>query len=243
MQGHGARSSPARAPRSRRRRVPRSGLASSPSSSRSRSRTSQARADLAASRARVVAAADDERRRVVRDLHDGAQQRLVHTIVTLQLAQRAQDDAEALVAEALDEAQHAMTELRELAHGILPSVLTRGGLRPAVEALASRTPVPVDVAVGRGPSSRGGRRDRIFRDRRGAHERCQAFARPYGGGHRARRGRRAADRGPGRRRWRRTCRRQRDRGPLRPARRPRWSASRGQRRWVRDRPLGQDPYG
>jgi signal transduction histidine kinase len=111
----------------------------------------QARSDLAASRARLVAAADDERRRVVRDLHDGAQQRLIHTVVTLKLAARALENeheaAPELVAEALDNAQRATVELRELAHGILPAVLTRGGLRAAVDALASRMSVPVEVSV------------------------------------------------------------------------------------------------
>jgi PAS domain S-box-containing protein len=120
----------------------------------------QARSDLAASRARIVAAADEERRRVVRDLHDGAQQRLVHTIVTLQLAHRAlrndeQSQFPALLTEALDNAEQAKVELRELAHGILPAVLTQGGLRAGVDALASRTPVPVQnaVTVGRLPSA------------------------------------------------------------------------------------------
>jgi signal transduction histidine kinase len=111
----------------------------------------QARGELAASRARVVAAADDERRRVVRDLHDGAQQRLVHTVITLKLARDALDraDAEAttLIGQALDEAKLAHEELRELAHGILPTVLTRGGLRAGVDALAGRVPLPVDVDV------------------------------------------------------------------------------------------------
>jgi signal transduction histidine kinase len=112
----------------------------------------QARSDLAASRARIVAATDDERRRVVRDLHDGAQQRLVHTVVTLKLARNAleqeeEDAAPALVDEALDHAQRATDELRELAHGIIPAVLTHGGLRAGVEALASRMPVPVDIGV------------------------------------------------------------------------------------------------
>jgi signal transduction histidine kinase len=115
----------------------------------------EAREELAASRARIVAAADDERRRVVRDLHDGAQQRLVHTIITLKLARRAfqneDADALALLTEALDHAEQATAELRELAHGILPAVLTGGGLRAGVDALASRMPVPVqtDVSVGR----------------------------------------------------------------------------------------------
>jgi len=111
----------------------------------------EARSDLAASRARIVAAADEERRRVVRDLHDGAQQRLVHTVVTLKLARRALEDdpraAASLVAEALRHAEEATAELRELAHGILPSVLTRGGLRAGVGALASRMPVPIENGV------------------------------------------------------------------------------------------------
>jgi signal transduction histidine kinase len=94
---------------------------------------------------------------VVRDLHDGAQQRVVHTIITLKLACGALEQDEeavpALVHEALDNAERANVELRELAHGILPTVLTRGGLRAGVDALASRTPVPVevDVSVGRLP--------------------------------------------------------------------------------------------
>jgi signal transduction histidine kinase len=111
----------------------------------------ETRSELAASRARVVAAADDERRRVVRDLHDGAQQRLVHTVVTLKLAQRAlangDGSAPELVANALTQADSANAELRELAQGILPAVLTRGGLRAGTDALASRSPVPVVVDV------------------------------------------------------------------------------------------------
>jgi PAS domain S-box-containing protein len=119
----------------------------------------QARSELAASRARIVAAADDERCRVVRDLHDGAQQRLVHTIITLKMAcaelEREQQAAPALVREALHNAERANVELRELAHGILPADLTHGGLRAAVAELASRTPVPVeiDVSVGRLPAA------------------------------------------------------------------------------------------
>jgi signal transduction histidine kinase len=106
-----------------------------------------------------VAATDQERRRVVRDLHDGAQQRLVHTVITLKLAQRAlqneEQDLAALLIEALDHAEQATGELRELAHGILPDVLTRGGLRAGVDALASRMPVPVQnaVSVGRLPAA------------------------------------------------------------------------------------------
>jgi signal transduction histidine kinase len=117
----------------------------------------QARSDLAASRARIVATADDERRRVVRDLHDGAQQRLVHTVMTLKLASRALEsggeEAPQLVDEALRHAETATDELRELAHGILPSILAHGGLRAGVRALASRMSIPleVDVSVDRLP--------------------------------------------------------------------------------------------
>ena len=111
----------------------------------------EARTEVAASRARIVEAADEERRRVVRDLHDGAQQRLVHTVITLKLAHRAmqngEEDAPALLTEALDHAERATDELRELAHGILPAVLTQGGLRSGVDALTSRMPVPVETAV------------------------------------------------------------------------------------------------
>jgi PAS domain S-box-containing protein len=111
----------------------------------------EARSELAASRARLAAAADAERRRVVRDLHDGAQQRMVHTVITLKLAQGAlhtePDSAPTLIAEALDQAQRATAELRELSHGILPAVLTSGGLRAGVEELASRMPLPVTNGV------------------------------------------------------------------------------------------------
>jgi PAS domain S-box-containing protein len=116
------------------------------------------RAELAASRSRIVAATDAERRRVVRDLHDGAQQRLVHAVITLKHARSAlqndQQDLPRLVAEALDQSERATAELRELAHGILPAVLTSGGLYAGVEALASRMPLPVTngVSVGRLPA-------------------------------------------------------------------------------------------
>jgi signal transduction histidine kinase len=96
----------------------------------------------------------------VRDLHDGAQQRLVHMILTLKQAHRAMQneeeaDAPALLTEALDQAEQATGELRELAHGILPAALTHGGLRAGVDVLASRMPVPVDncVSVGRLPAA------------------------------------------------------------------------------------------
>jgi PAS domain S-box-containing protein len=109
------------------------------------------RDQLTASRARLVTAGDEARRHVVRDLHDGAQQHLVHTIVTLKLAQQAlkQEDgkAESLVGEALEEAEHGNAELRELAHGLLPAVLTRGGLGAAISTLVTRLDLPVQADV------------------------------------------------------------------------------------------------
>ncbi len=109
------------------------------------------RDQLAASRARLLTAADDARRRVVRDLHDGAQQRLVHSIITLKLARRALrgngGEAATLVEEALEQAEQGNDELRELAHGILPAVLTRGGLRAGVDTVVARLDLPVDVEI------------------------------------------------------------------------------------------------
>jgi signal transduction histidine kinase/putative methionine-R-sulfoxide reductase with GAF domain len=109
------------------------------------------RDQLTASRARLVTEADEARRRVVRDLHDGAQQRLVHAIVTLKLAQQAlqqkDGEAESLIGEALEQAEQGTAELRELAHGILPSVLMHGGLRAGVDAVMKRLDLPVQVGV------------------------------------------------------------------------------------------------
>jgi signal transduction histidine kinase len=112
----------------------------------------QAREELAASRARLVAAADYERRRVVRDLHDGAQQRLVHAIVTLKFARTALQSGEldalgALIDESLEQSDRVMREIRELAQGIMPEVLTRGGLRAALRTVTDRTALPVDVTI------------------------------------------------------------------------------------------------
>jgi signal transduction histidine kinase len=109
------------------------------------------RDQLTTSRARLLTEADEARRRVVRDLHDGAQQRQVHTIVTLKLAQRAlrnkDGDAESLLAEALKHAEQGNVELRELAHGILPSALTNGGLKAGVDSVVARLDLPVTVDV------------------------------------------------------------------------------------------------
>jgi PAS domain S-box-containing protein len=109
-----------------------------------------ARSELLASRARIVEAADEQRRRVVRDLHDGAQQRLIHAVMTLQLA-HAHDDAppelSRLVADALEDTRGAIEELRELAHGLHPAILTHRGLAAAVDALADRAPLPVHIDI------------------------------------------------------------------------------------------------
>jgi signal transduction histidine kinase len=111
----------------------------------------ESREELIASRARVVAAADEARRRIQRNLHDGAQQRLVNATITLKLAKKALDEgdpkAESLVDEALDHSERATEELRELSHGLLPSVLARGGLRAGVDSLVSRMPLPVETDV------------------------------------------------------------------------------------------------
>jgi signal transduction histidine kinase len=106
-------------------------------------------ADLRTSRERILAAADAERRRIERDLHDGAQQRMVAVAVTLGLAQsQLESNPEAaaqLIQQARDEAQLAVKELRELARGIHPALLSDRGLRAALEALAARAPVPIEI--------------------------------------------------------------------------------------------------
>jgi signal transduction histidine kinase len=124
----------------------------------------QGSAELAASRHRGIAASrhrgiaasrhQDRRdrrrysRRIERDLHDGAQQRLVHTIITLELARSTMPDDEPsarLVSEALEHAHHAVAETRELAQGIHPATLSRHGLVPALEDLVDRSAVPVTL--------------------------------------------------------------------------------------------------
>ena len=104
---------------------------------------------LADSRARIVEATDGERRRLERNLHDGAQQRLVSLALHLKLVKttirRDPSAAESLLAEAGDELEQALAELRELARGIHPGALTTLGLRAALDALTKRSPVPVRV--------------------------------------------------------------------------------------------------
>jgi signal transduction histidine kinase len=107
------------------------------------------KAKLTASRARVVATAKT-RRRLQRDVHDSAQQRLVHTVITLKLARNAiaaGRGAAELVDEALRNAERASSELRDVVRGILPAALIRGGLRAGLESLTGDLALPVDVRV------------------------------------------------------------------------------------------------
>jgi signal transduction histidine kinase len=109
-------------------------------------------AELRESRARIVAAGDTERKRLERDLHDGAQQRLLAAGLALQLLADDRGNGE-LLTEAQAELQSALRELRELARGIHPAILTDGGLPAAVRSLVDRAPIPVtvDVPDGRHP--------------------------------------------------------------------------------------------
>jgi len=106
-------------------------------------------AEVHASRARIVETADAERRRIERNLHDGAQQRLVALSLALRLAQAQLDDSDDPVRRSLvdasEELDRALAELRDLARGMYPAILVEGGLAAAVDALAARTPVPVEV--------------------------------------------------------------------------------------------------
>jgi signal transduction histidine kinase len=108
-----------------------------------------ARQQLAASRARLVEAGYEERRRLERDLHDGAQQELVSAAISLKLARqklsRAPDAAIELVDAALEQLQAGLRDLRELAAGIHPSILSDRGLAAALQALAARSAVPVEL--------------------------------------------------------------------------------------------------
>jgi signal transduction histidine kinase len=105
---------------------------------------------LRASRVRIVETGDSERRRLERDLHDGAQQRLLALSYDLRLARaQAQADSdshtESLLTQATDHAQAALGELRDLAHGIYPAILTEAGLAPALATLADAAPLPVEI--------------------------------------------------------------------------------------------------
>jgi signal transduction histidine kinase len=105
--------------------------------------------DLRDARSRIIEAADSERRRIERDLHDGAQQRLVALALTLRMAEKraaaGDEQAGELLRQAGDEAGLALKELRDLARGIHPAILTNRGLSAALDDLAGRASVPVDV--------------------------------------------------------------------------------------------------
>ena len=137
--------------------------------------------ELRASRARLVEAGDAERRRLERDLHDGAQSRLVALAMLLRTAQRAgrrtTRSSPALLDRAQEELQTSLAELRELARGIHPAVLTERGLEPALRTLVARAPVPVEVEadVGRA-AARAGRVRRLLRRLRGARQRREVRA-------------------------------------------------------------------
>ncbi|HTW99194.1 MAG TPA: DUF4118 domain-containing protein [Acidimicrobiales bacterium] len=111
----------------------------------------ESRRELAASRARVVAAGDEARRRIERDLHDGAQQRLVSLGLEVRNAEACVPEHLADVRQRLAEVVHGITavteELQELSRGIHPVALSRGGLGPALRALARRSPLPVELHV------------------------------------------------------------------------------------------------
>jgi PAS domain S-box-containing protein len=111
----------------------------------------RAEKEVIASRARLVAASDAARKRVTRDLHDGAQQRLVATLISLQLAEQrwesAPERAREFLRRALNDARHGIEDLRQLAAGLHPAVLTQQGLAPAVRALTDGVPLPVEIDV------------------------------------------------------------------------------------------------
>jgi PAS domain S-box-containing protein len=113
--------------------------------------SASARDELAASRRRIVEASDTERRRIERNLHDGAQQRLAALSLGLRIAKgklrTSAEEADELLDELGQELSQAITELRELAQGIHPAVLTERGLGPALEVLAARSPLAVELAV------------------------------------------------------------------------------------------------
>jgi signal transduction histidine kinase len=111
----------------------------------------ESRAALAASRARIVAAADEARRRIERDLHDGIQQQLASLMLELRMAAAAEPyqagELEAQLAQTAQRLAGVVEELREISHGIHPAVLSSGGLGPALRALARRSALPVELDV------------------------------------------------------------------------------------------------
>jgi signal transduction histidine kinase len=117
----------------------------------SKRKLEQSRAELTASRVRIVTAGDEVRRRIERDLHDGAQQRLVSLALQLRAAQAAAppeaDELAQRLEGAVTEVTSVLEELREIANGLHPAILTQSGLRPALKALARRSAVPLRLDV------------------------------------------------------------------------------------------------
>jgi signal transduction histidine kinase len=111
----------------------------------------QARSDLTASRARIVTAADDARRRLERDLHDGAQQRLVALALKARMTELSlpadQNETKGQLAELVQGLRDVSEELRAISRGIHPAILSKGGLGPALRSLAGRSVVPVELDV------------------------------------------------------------------------------------------------
>ena len=187
---------------------------------------------LARSRAEIVAATDAERRRIERDLHDGAQQRLVSLAMNLGMARASLTDApepvRQVIEQAHDEATEALAELREFVRGLHPAVLNDRGLDAALSGIAAHAPLPVRLRVDVATPLRAHRRGRrLLRRVRGPDQRGQARQRH------PRRGQRRTDRRPAARRHHR--RRPRRRHP-RPRRHV---AGRRRHRPARPRPAGR----
>nr|BFE55546.1 hypothetical protein GCM10020063_000720 [Dactylosporangium thailandense] len=203
----------------------------------------QARTDLAASRARIVATSDETRRRIERDLHDGTQQRLVSLGLDLRTLQRSlppqQRDQQAELGHIVDSLNDALDELREISRGIHPAILSQGGPLPRPQG--TRPPCR-DSRGARGghpdPPAGAGRGGGLLRRQRGAHQRRQARQGVDGTRERRHRGRAAAHQCPRRRRGRRRPHpRLRARRPHRPGRGARRNPERAQPR----RPGDADP--
>ena len=137
--------------------------------------------ELRESRARILAAADDERRRIERDLHDGGQQRLVALRIRLELAEESMEQDPARTRRMLhrlgDDIDAAIDDLRSLAADVYPSLLAARGLSDAIRTAALQSPLPVSVEVERQrPLPRGGRDRRLLLLPRSTAERGQARA-------------------------------------------------------------------
>ena len=149
----------------------------------------EGKSELAASRRRIVAASDEARRQIERDLHDGTQQRLVSLGLALRAAEAnlppERDDLRDRALRVAQGLADAVEDLQEISRGIHPAILSKGGLGPALQTLAHRSAIPVDLDITTGRAAR--RADRgcgVLRRLRGARQRGQAFA---GVAHRPRR--------------------------------------------------------